>query len=200
MNAMIEAIIFDFGNVIARFDRQKFLSQLDNKRTDELERRIYGDNLLDNFEKGLISGKGFYKHICTRCHLTISYDNFLAAYTSIFIPIQSTIDLILKLKPYYKLGLLSNTNEIHYEQYISRAEIFPLFDAVTVSHKVQVMKPDRQIYNDVLGKLQLPPQQCVFIDDLGKNVLAANALGLHAHQYTTHEKLMYFLQELGVHV
>lgn len=202
-NVMIEAIIFDFGNVICTFDRNRFLQHLvpyGKKTIRELEEAMYSEDDFDQFEKGHLTGKEWYLLVTQKGELTLPYDYFVAAYVDIFTPIEKTHELIKKLKPNYKLALLSNTNEIHYEQYIQKTDIFPLFDAVTVSHKVHALKPDEEIFRDCLEKVSVNPTKCIYIDDIAEYVAAGSALWLHAHHYQTHEKLMRFLQEWGIHV
>ena len=95
------------------------------------------------------------------------------AFNGMFSPIEPTLALIRRLKGRYRLGLLSNTNEWHFRGHIATVPVFPLFDTVTLSYEVREMKPGERIYRDALGKLGLPPESCVFIDDIEENVAAA---------------------------
>ena len=46
-------------------------------------------------------------------------------------------------------------------------EDFPeLFDAVVISHEVGMRKPEPRIFLHAAGLIGLPPEQCVFIDDI----------------------------------
>ena len=57
--------------------------------------------------------------------------------------------------------------------------LFPgLFDAVVLSAEVGMRKPEEQIFRHAAGLLGLAPGQCVFIDDIEANVVAADALGM----------------------
>jgi putative hydrolase of the HAD superfamily len=127
-------------------------------------------------------------------------EEFVRAYTDIFTPIDTTFALVRRLKPRYRLGLLSNTSELHFEKGIRPVAVFPLFDAVTLSYEVRSMKPDRRIYDDAIRKMGLPPWACVYIDDLPANVAAGAALGLRALHYTTYDALETDLRRLGVAV
>ncbi|HEV2451607.1 MAG TPA: HAD family phosphatase [Streptosporangiaceae bacterium] len=56
---------------------------------------------------------------------------------------------------------------------------FPeLFDAWVISGEVGMRKPEARIFRHAAGLLGLPPQQCVFIDDIEANVTAATAVGM----------------------
>ena len=79
----------------------------------------------------------------------------------------------------YRLGLLSNTNEWHFDHSIRTVDVFPLFDAVTLSYEVGAMKPAPVIYEDMLKKLGVPAGDCVYFDDIQENVDAGIRAGMH---------------------
>jgi putative hydrolase of the HAD superfamily len=73
-------------------------------------------------------------------------------------------------------------------------DIFPeLFDAWVISSEVRMRKPEAEIFLHAASLLALPPEQCVFIDDIEANVQAAQALGmagvLHTDATATTAKL-----------
>jgi len=53
-----------------------------------------------------------------------------------------------------------------------------LFDGVVISGEVGMRKPEHRIYRHALEMIGLPPEQCVFIDDIEANVAAARELGI----------------------
>ena len=58
-------------------------------------------------------------------------------------------------------------------------DLFPeLFDAWVISAEVGMRKPEERIFAFAADKIGLPPEQCVFIDDIAANVDAAEALGM----------------------
>lgn len=58
-------------------------------------------------------------------------------------------------------------------------ELFPeMFDAVVISAEVGMRKPEERIFRLAAELLDLQPAECVFIDDIEANVLAAQAVGL----------------------
>lgn len=56
--------------------------------------------------------------------------------------------------------------------------IADLFDAVVLSGAVAVAKPSREIYLLTARRLGLEPRQCVFVDDLQRNVAGAVDAGM----------------------
>lgn len=202
-NRVIQGIIFDFGGVISAFDSRIFFQALAG-RTDrtagEMADIVLEADLPRRYESGRISSREFFSAVTESCGISISEEEFIAEFTGIFIPIESTFRLIRMLKPSFRIALLSNTNEWHFEQYIRTVEVFPLFDAVTLSYRVGEMKPGERIYRDSLKRIGLSPEECVFIDDLEENVAGAERLGIHGIHYTGHERLVASLNALGISV
>jgi len=198
---MIRGIIFDFGGVVSAFDSRLFFRRLarHSRRTaGEMASIVLGADLPRMYESGRITSREFYSAVTTSCGVSISEEDFIEAFAGIFLPIETTFRMIRALKPSYRIALLSNTNEWHYEHYIRTVEVFPLFDAVTLSYRVGEMKPGERIYRDSLEKIGLPPRGCVFIDDLEENVAAAERLGIRGIHYTGPERLVASLNALGV--
>lgn len=199
---MINAVIFDFGNVICRFDNKSVLRRIADdtgRSVGELEEVVYqASELRDNYERGIVSSDEFLARIAALCGLRMSRAEFIRAYTDKFTPIPETYHLIRSLKRTYKLGLLSNTSAWDFEYGITTTEVFPLFDAVTVSFQVHALKPEKEIYLDVLAKLDVQPRECVYIDDIEKYVEAARGLGMNAVQYRSPQELVRSLKDLNI--
>jgi putative hydrolase of the HAD superfamily len=200
----IKAIVFDYGNVIARFNVQTFVqaiapfTPLSLFQLGLALKRASGT--IVQYETGLITSERFFSTMEEVCSLTITEDQFRTAYKDIFTPIDTTIMLIPRLKPAFKLGLLSNTSEWHFENEIRRNSVFPLFDAVSVSFLVKARKPAAQIYIHMLQQLRFDPRECIYIDDIKEFVEAAKQLGMAGIHYTSHDGLVSSLQNYGVMV
>lgn len=199
---MIRAVVFDFGNVVCRFDPMIFVRGVAPRSSipvQELARILKNSaDLFTDYETGRISSGTFFELMCVRCGLTCTEEQFVSAFASIFTPIPETFALLRFLHGKVRLGLLSNTSDWHFRYGIAPTGILPLFDAVTLSYEVGVMKPDPAIYHDVLEKLRLPAAACVFIDDLEENAAAAAAIGMHGIHYVGHEDLRRRLTSLAV--
>jgi putative hydrolase of the HAD superfamily len=77
-----------------------------------------------------------------------------------------------------RLGILSNFSRELWTL-LERQDLSHRFDAIAVSADIGVMKPAPAAYHAILNMLRLPPEACLFIDDLPDNIAAAQALGLH---------------------
>ena len=67
-------------------------------------------------------------------------------------------------------------------------DFLPLMDGGVFSCDVKLIKPDRRIYECITQKYNLIPNECVFIDDIERNVKAAKDFGFNAIQFMTLEQ------------
>jgi putative hydrolase of the HAD superfamily len=75
--------------------------------------------------------------------------------------------------------------------------LFPeLFDAVVISSEAGMRKPERRIFLHATGLLGLEPAECIFIDDIEANVLAAEAVGMVGVHHSEHRSTTQRLSEL----
>lgn len=57
-------------------------------------------------------------------------------------------------------------------------QIMALFEHVVESSKLNMRKPDPRIYRHACALLEVPPEACVYLDDLGINLKPARAMGM----------------------
>jgi epoxide hydrolase-like predicted phosphatase len=88
------------------------------------------------------------------------------------------------------------------EERYDRAQLAELFDAWVISGEVGLRKPDPAIYALAAERLGLPPEACVFVDDLPGNLKPARALGMATivHRGDAAATLAEAGTQLGVHL
>lgn len=64
-------------------------------------------------------------------------------------------------------------------------ELFDLFDGVVISAEAKANKPHATIYQTLLARYELKPEDCWFIDDQQENIDAAKKLGINAVRHTS---------------
>ena len=80
-------------------------------------------------------------------------------------------DALQKIKSMdIKLGLISNADCIDCK-YWNQSPLFQCFDDAVFSCDVGLLKPDRQIYELAMERLNVSPEQCLFVGDGGSNEL-----------------------------
>jgi putative hydrolase of the HAD superfamily len=200
----MQAIVFDFGNVVGYFDHYQTLNKL-TTHTDmtaqAMYAAVYDTDLEDAFESGQLSVADFLTHFRQLCRLRCADDILHAAVADIFRPNPDVCGLLPVLKPRYRLLLGSNTNELHAVQFRRQfADVLRHFDHLVLSFEVGVRKPRAGFFEHCQRLAGCPPQECLFIDDLPANVEGARACGWQGIVYTGIEDLRARLAALGIKV
>ncbi len=92
-----------------------------------------------------------------------------------------------------RTGLISNSwGTRRYD----RVLLSELFDGIVISGDVGMRKPSPEIYALGAAAIDLPPDQCVFVDDLGFNLKPASALGMATVHHTDSERTIAELERL----
>ena len=78
----------------------------------------------------------------------------------------------------YKLAILSNELDLFYgPEFRHKLDFMPLFDVVIDATYTGILKPDARAYALCTEALNLPPWQCIFVDDQYRNIEGAVKAG-----------------------
>ncbi len=114
-------------------------------------------------------------------------------------PIQGTVDILSELRsrgvPVYAL---SNWSSETFPAAQRRFDFLSWFDGMLLSGKVRLVKPDPRIFQLFLKTHALDPAHTVYIDDLPRNIEAANAVGMHGIRFTDPDALRTELVSIGL--
>ncbi len=97
----------------------------------------------------------------------------------------------------FALAILSNTLPLHAE-HLEKIGVFEYFPEAILSYEVKLRKPDKEIYKTTLQKLNVLPEEAIFIDNDIYNVKAAEEVGIHGILFKNAEQLQDSLKKLGV--
>lgn len=96
------------------------------------------------------------------------------------------------------LYILSNYGKWTYERTQEALSFLENVDGALFSFQVKQIKPEPEIYQTLLKKFNLIPEECVFIDDRTENIKGAKAQGIHGIVFTSHADAVEKLREYGV--
>ena len=92
---------------------------------------------------------------------------------------EDTAEYLKELKSRgFKIYILSNLSKESYD-YNSKYEFFKYTDGGVYSYEVKKIKPNPEIYTELLKKYNLIPEETIFIDDVKENIDAANKLKIN---------------------
>ncbi|MBQ1393127.1 MAG: HAD-IA family hydrolase [Lachnospiraceae bacterium] len=78
----------------------------------------------------------------------------------------------------YRVLYLSNLSQKLYQDCEKELAFINALDGGILSFEVKMKKPDQEIYELMIRKYHLTPEQCVFFDDREVNLRAAQELGM----------------------
>lgn len=198
----IEAIIFDMGRVLVDIDNhllvEKLFKNLNVDDPQELARKTMGHPAMVEFNTGRMDPQTFHRHMCESFELDMDFEAFTSLWCKIFRTMEGMEQLLEKIPPRVTIGLLSDTDPVHWDHIRATWPWIGRIKCPTLSYKVGVMKPNPEIFETAAANVGTVPEQCLFIDDMDVNVQGARAVGMHAIRFETVKTLTDQLRELGL--
>ena len=139
---------------------------------------------------------GTYGHMPTR-HLTLSEDNLQALTVDVWKTMtweEPLLEFIQSLKPAYKIGALSDAWPDARTSNIRVTD--DIFDVIVYSAEEGLRKPDPEIYQRTLKRLDVKPEESIYIDDSPHKVEGAKQVGMRALLFTDTDAIREQITEL----
>jgi putative hydrolase of the HAD superfamily len=179
---MIRNIVFDLGNVLISFRPSEYL---DNKNYPEERKETILKDIFHapewlHLDNGDITLAEAIDAINERSSLTKEeIVQIFNLRTDLMFPIDQNVNLLPDLKKRgYRLFYLSNFPIDIFHKIKSGYSFFNYFDGGIISAEVRFSKPHIRIYEILLEKYSLIPEESLFIDDLEINVRTAMMIGM----------------------
>lgn len=199
---MITTIIFDIGNVLVDFNWKEYIASFGfskevqeklakatmlSREWDEFDRGVLEiEDIIQKFVKNDSTVEKEIRIICQNVHDMLGRRDYAIPW------IQD-----LKKKGYgvYYLSNFSRKAEVECAHTL---DFLPYMDGGILSYQEKVIKPEPEIYQILIDRYHLIPDQCVFMDDKPENCEGAMKAGMHAIVFTTKEEAEKELCKLGV--
>lgn len=179
---MQDAYVFDMGGVIKEsFDLEKFYSKIDSKKAFNDFKKYWDENILIA-EIGNISSEEFLHRIL---EYSLSSKDIAEAQKiygectgNLYNDAKNVLYSIKEKNK--KIYLLSNLKEIDFEFFKKKIDI-NIFEDLFLSYKLGCMKNDIKIFEILVDKLNIKPENIYFFDDKKENIFNANKVGINAY-------------------
>jgi putative hydrolase of the HAD superfamily len=182
-------VLFDLGNVLVHIHPEAFLRTLG---LDSPENRArYGQRIVDivkEYERGRESTEQYLNRLdallAADGHRFTPTELTRAMLTVIGSPLEGMEELVRRVGERAHLGLLSNTNPLHYHHCLEHLPALRHIPVHFLSYQLLALKPEPAIYQGVVDAMGLPAEDILFVDDIEENVTGARTVGLQGIRFT----------------
>lgn len=178
-------IVFDFGNVIGRFNGKAILSHFCSTEDCELLAPIVYEQWAE-LDRGTIAYEEYIEYVVSRVpsRLEAPVRKFFRDWPEYLEPVEDTLKLIDELcERNIPVYLLSNA-PTYFAEWAAGYPVLRKFSGIVFSAPLKIAKPDPAIYKYLFETFSLDPQECFFIDDLEKNIAAGKSFGMDGLVFT----------------
>ncbi len=199
---MIKNIIFDVGKVLVEFDWEKAFHTLgfEGETFEAVADATVRSDDWNEYDRSSLTDEEQLAHFIAKAPV---YEKEIRLFwENIGLPIWQydySMDLVKGLRREgYHTYILSNYARYTYACTREALSFEKEMDGVVFSYAVGFIKPEPEIYETLLERYRLIPEECVFLDDKLENLKAAERFGIHTVQFTSLEEAKEALRGLGV--
>jgi len=197
----IKAIIFDIGGVLALDAPKYFMGELSIKRDIPVDDLVTAwRKYWVRFKLGEITEDEFWTSFAGELLIKEPQEQLVQELKDMIrlflVPNDDVFNYAKSLKSKFKIGILSNTTKEWVTYHNEHFQLDADFDAAVYSCAVHAVKPEKHIYEVVVTKLGVKPDQCVFVDNHERNLGTAKELGMHTVLFKNLDQLKSDLQKI----
>lgn len=197
----IKNIVFDFGGVLIDWNPEYLYKGIFQ---DEQELTFFLHEVCNagwNLKQD--EGRPFFDGIAELSKKFPQYIDKIELYYTHWIKmiggeIEQNTSLIKELRLSYRLFGLTNWSSETFPLVYGKYAFFKDLEGIIVSGKEKLVKPNREIYNLLLSRYGLNPEQSLFIDDSEQNIKTAQKMGFNVVHFTNSSDLKKDLEGLGL--
>jgi glucose-1-phosphatase len=179
---MIKTIIFDLGNVLISFKPSEYFDK--HKYPETIKAKIladiFGSKEWQMLDRGEITTPQAIDSIALKSTLKKEeITHIFNLRTDLIFPLDSNVRVLPALKKRgLKLYYLSNFPLDIFEEVRTGYYFFKYFNGGLISAEAKSAKPENRIYEILIERYSLLPEECLFIDDIEINVRKAETIGM----------------------
>ena len=182
------SVIFDLGRVLLHWNPDEILqnSFANGATRSLLLREIFQHPDWLELDRGTLHERDAIQRFHERTGLPVKEMTALMhAVKDSLVPIEETHKILRELSdhgvPLYCLSNMAATTADHLRE---RYAFFKLFNGIIISGEIKLVKPDRAIFDHLIQRFGLQPENSIFIDDHPANIESAARLGFKTHLFT----------------
>jgi putative hydrolase of the HAD superfamily len=201
---MIDTIILDIGQVLAQFRWEGYLE--DCGYDEETMKRVGNATILSKMwgeqDRGALSDEEIIALCCEQDpSVTKEIKALFENRTEMVLDFAYSAGFVKGLKDNgYKVYILSNYGRTSFEAAKDKFKFLKYVDGGVISYEVKHIKPEPEIYQILIDKYEINPEEAVFLDDLQANLDGAKNFGFHTILVSEFDIALEGLRALGVRI
>ena len=199
---MITTIIFDIGNVLADFTWKEHYESFgyDDAMVERIAKATVGNPAWNEYDRGaMILEDVIQAFVDADSEIEQDIRKVLYNVKTMVRRNDYAIPWIQELKRRgYRLLYLSNFSEKAETECAYALDFISYLDGGILSYQEKVVKPMPEIYERLIKRYNLVPEECVFLDDTPANLIGAEKFGIHTIHFQSQAQAIEELRKLGV--
>ena len=199
---MITTIIFDIGNVLADFTWKEHYASFgyDEAMVERIAKATVGNPAWNENDKGVMKIEDIIQaFVDSDPEIEQDIRKVLGNVKTMVRRNDYAIPWIQDLKSKgYRTLYLSNFSEKAETECAYALDFIPYMDGGILSYQEKVIKPMPEIYELLIERYKLVPEECVFLDDTMANLDGAEKFGIHTIHFQNQAQAIEELRKLGV--
>ncbi len=199
---MDKTIVFDLGGVLLDWN-PRYLYQKIFSDPDEMEYFLQ-EVCSPEWNAQMDETKSFQDGMDELVLKFPEYESQIRAYFPRWVEmikgeLSGTVEILRELKEAdYTLAALSNWSSETFPRVMDHYEFLSWFNPLVISGQIGYKKPDPEPFQILLHELGLNAEDCLFIDDMEKNIQEAKRQGFDVIHFSSPDQLREELVERGL--
>jgi len=197
----LKAVVFDCGGVVVQANQEQMIAFVsETLHLDSEEAKAALELGHEDYRKGGDPEIYWVNYAAKHSIILPSnfYEKLLKAWVGSFEFIPGIIEIVNDLKTNgFQIAMFSNIEQDNVFL-VGKKEVYTYFDPVILSCDINVKKPEIKAYQILLTRLDLQPEECLFIDNAIQNVIAARSMGIDSIHFLNVDQLKAELAKRGV--
>jgi len=201
---MIKAITFDLDGVYFINGKYNFISNLVKLGVSEKEaRRVFlqSDEMNKLYKERKMTDEEFWTWASREWKLDETPDELIKLLIDGYEIDNNVLEVVKKVRQNgYKTLICSNNFPARINGLQERFKFLDNFDAWALSYEVKATKPSVKIFQELVNKSGVKPEEIVFADDNNDNLEGAKQIGIQTFFYEGFGEFMQKLKQFGINI
>lgn len=189
----------DSGDVIAQFSLDRFGEFIQSRNCDpESDKEFFKKNK-SKYDKGNLTKEQFWEAYIKATGIKATMNEIESSIKNTIFIDKEMLQILKQVKQKgFKVILVSNIDPTTYEEVLKQMNnADEYFTAMYVSYKIKMLKENPNFFKRILEEQKLNAEECLFVDDLEKNILVAKKLGIQVLLFKNKNSFKEILKQTG---